>query len=75
MEKRRRKPSIQPRIITVRPAPGQKSRALLQFGTVVVPAAIGRSGRTTRKREGDGATPIAEMRLISGFARGEKTSG
>jgi L,D-peptidoglycan transpeptidase YkuD (ErfK/YbiS/YcfS/YnhG family) len=75
MEKTRRRPSLQPTIITVRPAPGQKSRALLQFGTVVVPAAIGRSGRTTRKREGDGATPIAEMRLLSGFVRGEKTSG
>jgi L,D-peptidoglycan transpeptidase YkuD (ErfK/YbiS/YcfS/YnhG family) len=75
MEKTRRTPSLQPTIITVRPAPGQKSRALLQFGTVVVPAAIGRSGRTTRKREGDGATPIAEMRLISGFVRGEKNSG
>jgi L,D-peptidoglycan transpeptidase YkuD (ErfK/YbiS/YcfS/YnhG family) len=63
---------IQSTIITVRPAPGQKSRALVQFGTIVVPAAIGRSGRTTRKREGDGATPIASMRLISGFRRGER---
>ncbi len=75
MEKTRRKPSIQPRIITVRPSPGQKSRALLQFGTITVPAAVGRSGRTTRKREGDGATPIGEMRLLSGFARGERISG
>jgi L,D-peptidoglycan transpeptidase YkuD (ErfK/YbiS/YcfS/YnhG family) len=38
----------------------------------VVPAAIGRSGRTVLKREGDGATPIASMKLLSGFRRGER---
>ncbi|WP_200847818.1 L,D-transpeptidase [Rhizobium sp. 18055] len=63
---------MQSSIITVRPAPGQKSRALLQFGTMVVPAAVGRTGRTTRKREGDGATPIGSMTLLSGFRRGER---
>jgi L,D-peptidoglycan transpeptidase YkuD (ErfK/YbiS/YcfS/YnhG family) len=55
----------------VRPAPGKKSRALVQFGKITVPAAIGRSGRTVLKREGDGATPIAHMRLLHGFRRGE----
>jgi L,D-peptidoglycan transpeptidase YkuD (ErfK/YbiS/YcfS/YnhG family) len=39
---------------------------------MVVRAAVGRTGRTTRKREGDGATPIASMTLISGFRRGER---
>ncbi len=32
---------------------------MIQFGTITVPAAIGRTGRTVLKREGDGATPIA----------------
>jgi L,D-peptidoglycan transpeptidase YkuD (ErfK/YbiS/YcfS/YnhG family) len=58
--------------ITVRPASGHRSRALVNLGGVVVPAAIGRSGRTARKREGDGATPIAKMRLLFGFVRGER---
>jgi L,D-peptidoglycan transpeptidase YkuD (ErfK/YbiS/YcfS/YnhG family) len=57
--------------IVVRPAPGQKSRALVQCGNIVVPAAIGRSGRTIRKREGDGATPIATMSLLYGFVRSD----
>jgi L,D-peptidoglycan transpeptidase YkuD (ErfK/YbiS/YcfS/YnhG family) len=72
MEKTRQSRRIQSTIITVRPAPGQKSRALVQFGAIVVPAAIGRSGRTVLKREGDGATPIASMKLLSGFRRGQR---
>lgn len=72
MEKARQRPVARKSVVTVRPAPGQRSRALLSFGGIVVPAAIGRSGRTVRKREGDGATPIASMRLISGFMRGER---
>ncbi|OCJ03145.1 hypothetical protein A6U87_18970 [Rhizobium sp. AC44/96] len=72
MEKTRRSRAIQSTIITVRPAPGQKSRALVQFGAIVVPAAIGRSGRTVLKREGDGATPIASMKVLSGFRRGDR---
>jgi L,D-peptidoglycan transpeptidase YkuD (ErfK/YbiS/YcfS/YnhG family) len=55
----------------VRPAPGQRSRALVQFGGVNVPAAIGRSGRIALKREGDGATPIGSMKLLYGFTRGD----
>jgi L,D-peptidoglycan transpeptidase YkuD (ErfK/YbiS/YcfS/YnhG family) len=47
---------------------------LVQFGAIVVPAAIGRSGRTVLKREGDGATPIASMKLLFGFRRGERPS-
>jgi L,D-peptidoglycan transpeptidase YkuD (ErfK/YbiS/YcfS/YnhG family) len=58
--------------LTVRQAPRQRSRALLNFGGVVVPAAIGRRGRTSIKREGDGATPIASMRLVSGYLRGDR---
>ncbi|MFS8146067.1 hypothetical protein ATY78_26530 [Rhizobium sp. R635] len=63
---------MKPPTIMVRPAPGKKSRAIVRLGSITVPAAIGRSGRTIMKREGDGATPIASMRLISGFRRGER---
>ncbi|WFR97307.1 L,D-transpeptidase family protein [Rhizobium tumorigenes] len=72
MGKARQQPVTRRTIITVRPAPGNRSRALVAFDGVVVPAAIGRNGRTVRKREGDGATPIASMRLLSGFMRGDR---
>lgn len=35
----------------------------------MVPCALGRSGISAFKREGDGATPLARMRLLSGFFR------
>ncbi|MBB3611836.1 L,D-transpeptidase family protein [Rhizobium sp. BK602] len=57
--------------IVVRPAPGRLTRALVRIGPLTVPAAIGRSGRSARKREGDGATPIAAMTLLYGFTRGD----
>lgn len=58
--------------IVVRPAPGKPSRALVQLGPATFPAAIGRSGRTAFKREGDGATPIAAMPILYGFVRGDR---
>ncbi|MEB2847582.1 L,D-transpeptidase family protein [Rhizobiales bacterium RZME27] len=61
-----------PPTIVVRQAPGKRSRALVQCGPITIPAAIGRSGRTARKREGDGATPIAAMSVLSGFVRGDR---
>jgi L,D-peptidoglycan transpeptidase YkuD (ErfK/YbiS/YcfS/YnhG family) len=61
--------------IVVRRAPLTKSRAILRYGILSIPAAIGRSGTTARKREGDGATPIASMRLLEGFFRGDRMRG
>jgi L,D-peptidoglycan transpeptidase YkuD (ErfK/YbiS/YcfS/YnhG family) len=60
--------------ILVRPAPGDGSRAIVQVGPLRIPAAIGRTGRTSRKREGDGATPIAAMPLLHGFLRGDRVA-
>lgn len=60
--------------VLVRPAPGNRSRAIVQVGPLRIAAAIGRSGRTSRKREGDGATPIAAMPLLSGFLRGDRVA-
>jgi L,D-peptidoglycan transpeptidase YkuD (ErfK/YbiS/YcfS/YnhG family) len=59
-------------IITVRTAPRDRRRAIISFDGITLQAAIGRSGTTAFKREGDGATPIASMRLLSGFTRGER---
>lgn len=70
MEKTRRGLNKGPRTIVVRKAPGHHNRAIVQFNGLTVPAAIGRSGRTAIKREGDGKTPIAVMKLLYGFTRG-----
>lgn len=59
-------------VVTVRTAPRNRQRAIVSFKGITLQAAIGRSGVTAFKREGDGATPIAPMRLISGFVRGER---
>nr|WP_082511189.1 MULTISPECIES: L,D-transpeptidase family protein [unclassified Rhizobium] len=58
--------------ILVRPTPLSRSRAILQVGDLRIPAAIGRSGRTSRKREGDGATPIASMPLRFAYFRSDR---
>lgn len=59
-------------IITVRTAPRSRQRAIVSFEGITFQAAIGRSGITACKREGDGGTPIASMRLLNGFVRGER---
>ncbi|WP_284777328.1 L,D-transpeptidase family protein [Agrobacterium sp. lyk4-40-TYG-31] len=73
MPKNVKKPQNSLPKIVVRPAPRLKSRALVQLGHLVFPAAIGRNGRTVIKREGDGKTPITTMNLLYGFHRGERT--
>jgi L,D-peptidoglycan transpeptidase YkuD (ErfK/YbiS/YcfS/YnhG family) len=72
MQRFRGQPPKKSKVVTVRTAPRDRRRAIVTFGGVTVPAAIGRSGTSPLKREGDGATPIASMRLIHGFVRGER---
>lgn len=59
--------------IIVRKKPGNNRQALVQAGPYVFQAALGRGGISSRKREGDGATPRARMALLYGFFRGGKT--
>lgn len=61
--------------ILVRAAPGNPLQAIVQAGPLTFRAALGRSGRTCLKREGDGATPIAAMRLMSGYYRRDRGVG
>ena len=75
MRKIRAKTGKPPLGITVRAMPGHPTRARVQAGPLSFPAAIGRTGRTALKREGDGGTPIAAMRLLSGFVRGDRVRG
>lgn len=58
--------------LLIRPAPGNQRQAILQAGSLTFRAALGRGGRTSRKREGDGATPIAVMPLLSAYRRGDR---
>jgi L,D-peptidoglycan transpeptidase YkuD (ErfK/YbiS/YcfS/YnhG family) len=65
--KRKKSPTV-----VVRAKPGHRSKALVSFGGCTEQAAIGRSGMSSRKREGDGATPIASMRLLYGYVRADR---
>jgi L,D-peptidoglycan transpeptidase YkuD (ErfK/YbiS/YcfS/YnhG family) len=56
-------------MVCVRRKPGDVRRGLLAAGGKVVPCALGRSGVSARKREGDGATPLAAMRMLGGYFR------
>jgi L,D-peptidoglycan transpeptidase YkuD (ErfK/YbiS/YcfS/YnhG family) len=57
-------------ILAVRPRPGVATQGLMNIGSgVVFPCALGRGGISAVKREGDGATPLAAMRLLSGYVR------
>ncbi|MDQ0437385.1 L,D-peptidoglycan transpeptidase YkuD (ErfK/YbiS/YcfS/YnhG family) [Kaistia dalseonensis] len=51
-------------IIEVRSRPGSRTRGLLRIGQAVYPCALGRSGLTHGKREGDGGTPASRMRVV-----------
>ncbi|KMS65324.1 hypothetical protein BVRB_037140, partial [Beta vulgaris subsp. vulgaris] len=59
-------------MVVVRAKPGHLSKALVSFGGRTEQAAIGRSGVSSRKREGDGATPIASMQLLYGYIRADR---
>jgi L,D-peptidoglycan transpeptidase YkuD (ErfK/YbiS/YcfS/YnhG family) len=56
-------------VIRVRRLPGAKNhgkqhRGVLLAGGLSFPCALGRSGLTRRKREGDGASPVATLRPL-----------
>ena len=55
--------------IVVRPRPGRPSQGILQWAGATFPCALGRGGIAAIKREGDGATPLGRMRLLSGWFR------
>lgn len=57
--------------MVVRARPGKPSQGLLQAGPLVFACALGKGGITSRKREGDGATPLAAMRILSGYFRND----
>lgn len=44
----------------------------MQAGPVRFICALGRGGISSRKREGDGATPLARMAVLDGYAAGRR---
>lgn len=75
--KRSEKPGLArpARQITVFSSPGERHRGWLVCGALRLPCAIGRSGVTHLKREGDGATPAGRLRLLSLYVRGDRVMG
>lgn len=68
-EKNRPRPDRALTRLTVRARPGHPSQGLLVAGNTVFPCALGRGGISANKREGDGATPLGAMRILSGYFR------
>jgi L,D-peptidoglycan transpeptidase YkuD (ErfK/YbiS/YcfS/YnhG family) len=60
------------RRIFVHALPGRPTRGVVHVGAAAFPCALGRSGIRTTKREGDGATPRAQMPLRRVFFRADR---
>ena len=52
------------RLLVARRVGGAPHEGRLIAGTLAIPCALGRTGPTSDKREGDGATPRGERRLL-----------
>ncbi len=58
--------------LVVRQRPGHPTQGLMRFCGVTIRCALGRRGVSSRKREGDGATPRATMRIEHGYVRRDR---
>ena len=58
--------------ISVKKRPGHVSQGLLTVGGRTHVCALGKGGIKALKREGDGATPLGRMRLVSGWFRSDR---
>ncbi len=62
----------QARTLTVRARPGKPTQGLLTIDGLVFGCALGPAGIRALKREGDGATPRAIMRVLTVFYRADR---
>lgn len=53
-------------------SPLDHRRGRLVAGALALPCALGRSGTTHAKREGDGATPVGTFRILQAFYRADR---
>jgi L,D-peptidoglycan transpeptidase YkuD (ErfK/YbiS/YcfS/YnhG family) len=65
--RRRRVPTV---VISGLSAAG--SRGVVRLGVLNLPCALGRRGRRTRKREGDGATPVGSWQTLRVLYRADR---
>ncbi|WP_457089180.1 L,D-transpeptidase family protein [Microvirga sp. P5_D2] len=56
-------------VIRVYRSPLDHKRGLLKAGNLTIPCALGRSGTTRSKREGDGGSPVGRFKLLQAFYR------
>lgn len=59
-------------LLTVRTAPGSKTRGLLTADGRTMPCALGRSGIGIKRGEGDGITPLGRFSLLSAMVRADR---
>lgn len=59
-------------VVVVRAAPRDRRLGLLTVDGRTFSCALGRSGISARKREGDGATPLAPLLVLTGFVRRDR---
>ncbi|PWB79521.1 MAG: L,D-transpeptidase catalytic domain protein [Methylocystaceae bacterium] len=57
------------KLLVARRVGGRPHEGRLMAGALVLPCALGRTGLTHRKREGDGATPAGSHALLYAFLR------
>ncbi|NIX75507.1 L,D-transpeptidase family protein [Microvirga terricola] len=59
-------------LIRVFRSPLDHRQGRLQAGNLVIPCALGRSGTSHAKREGDGASPVGRFSLLQAFYRADR---
>ena len=59
-------------LVMVSARAGTKQQGLLRVGNLTVRCALGKSSIGILKREGDGKTPLAAMKVLFGFYRGDR---
>lgn len=60
------------RTVNIRCRPGNRTQGLIEAGGAVFRCALGRSGVTGSKHEGDGATPRGPLPVLYGFWRPDR---
>lgn len=59
----------------MRPRPANRRQGIIAFGAATFPCALGSGATGVIKREGDGATPVARMRVLGGYFRADGVVG
>jgi L,D-peptidoglycan transpeptidase YkuD (ErfK/YbiS/YcfS/YnhG family) len=59
-------------VVRVQRSALDRRRGRIIAGALVLPCALGRSGTTRDKREGDGATPVGRYRALQAFFRPDR---